>query len=270
VNNEALSSLVRQVIPIAESAGDAILTVAARIPDAQTKADGSPVTEADLASNDIIQNGLQKLLPTFPIISEETDLGTAESNSFETFWLVDPLDGTKEFIKGLGEYTVNIALVERTEPILGVIYLPALRVLYYGARGCGSWKQTEDDGPQRIKAKTGTRPMTAVVSRSHLSTETEALLAQLNITNTTKHGSSLKMCAVAEGRAHIYPRLGTTCLWDTAAGTAIAREAGCLVKDLSGQDLCYDPAKGLTREAFIVYAKDDELVAEMKKIWKST
>ena len=176
-----------------------------------------------------------------------------------TFWCVDPLDGTKEFVKGLGEYTVNIALVEDGAAVLGVIYVPAKDVLYYAATGQGAWKVEGEGRPAPIRASDCQVPRSAVVSRSHLSKETEDFLAELGITDTVSHGSSIKICAVAEGKADIYPRHGPTCLWDTAAGSAIAIEAGCRVIDLEGEPLSYNPADGLKRPGFIVYPRTVKL-----------
>ncbi len=159
-----------------------------------------------------------------------------------TYWLVDPLDGTKEFLKGLPEYTVNVALVDAGVPVLGVIYVPAADCLYLAARGQGA-RRLDARGETRLLAAPVAQPRRAVVSRSHLSPETGALLARLGVTETIPRGSSLKMCAVAEGAADLYPRLGPTRLWDTAAGTAIAAEAGCDVVGLDGRAAALRPGR---------------------------
>ena len=252
MDQATLSKLLDHAKTTARAAGKAILAIPVAPADATAKADGSPLTRADLASHAIIERGLRKLTPAFPIVSEEGDLETAARTPAETFWLVDPLDGTKEFLKGLGEYTVNIALVERGFPILGVVYVPPADVMYWAARGMGAWKSEAAGPPQAVRPSCARMPRTAVVSRSHLDRETEAFLARLKVTQVIQRGSSVKMCAVAEGAADIYPRFGPTNLWDTAAGTAIAREAGCRVADLAGKDLSYALSGGLKHAGFIV------------------
>lgn len=250
-----MNSLLEQAGQIARQAGNAILPIAAEVGEVVEKADGSPLTRADLASHNIIEAGLNDLRPSFPVLSEEGDLDDFQTGQWRTFWCVDPLDGTKEFVKGLDEYTVNIALVEDAVPVLGVIYVPANGVLYYAARGLGAWKVEPDAEPAPISAAKCECPHSAVVSRSHLSAETERFLAEMGVTEVIRHGSSIKICAVAEGRADIYPRHGPTCLWDTAAGVAIAIEAGCAVVDLAGKPLSFNPSAGLKHAGFIVYPK---------------
>ncbi len=248
-----LERLLESARRIAREAGAVILAAAAGPLHAAAKQDGSPLTRADLASHELILSRLEALRPAFPIISEEGNLATSASPAPELLWLVDPLDGTKEFLAGLDEYTVNIALIERGRPILGAISVPPAGTLYYAAEGLGAWK-TEADGPARRIAPAASRqPRRAVVSRSHLSGQTEEFLARLNVGEVIRRGSSLKLCAVAEGAADIYPRFGPTCLWDTAAGAAIALEAGCKVVDLLGKDLRYDPSSGLKHAGFIVH-----------------
>ena len=247
------AEIIEQIKQIAIQAGQAVLRIAEQSKDVKIKADGSPVTKADMASQEIIKHGLESFSHT-PIVSEEHKLPDSRT-TLPKYWLVDPLDGTKEFINARDEYTVNIALVEAAEPVLGVIYAPAVDTLYYAARDNGAWKQLASKPPESISASGAGDNLRAVVSRSHLSPQTETLLKRLGITNVISHGSSIKMCAVAEGTAEIYPRLGPTCLWDTAAGTAIAREAGCAVKNLEGEDLNYDYKKGIKRPGFIVYSE---------------
>ena len=249
---DTLRSLLDSAKPLAVSAGQAILKVDANR-EAVIKQDGSPLTQADLASHRTIDEGLRALQPALPILSEEGDLDRLPPGMFKAYWCVDPLDGTKEFIKGLDEYTVNIALVEKGRPSLGVVYVPASSVLYFAAEGLGAWKTVAGGEPQRIAPRDCDRPTIAVVSRSHLSDETQLFLDRFGITDVVRHGSSLKLCAVAEGSADIYPRLGPTCLWDTAAGAAVCREASCRVTDLDRNDLSYDPREGLKRPGFLVY-----------------
>lgn len=247
-----LESLIPQLVIIARRAGQAILDVAAQArADVQDKADGSPVTAADLASNRVILAGLAELEPALPIVSEET-WETAPTPDATTYWLVDPLDGTKEFIKGLGEYTVNIALIDQCRPVLGVVVLPTLDRAYSGGRGLGAFRIDSRGEPQPIAPSPAERANRAVVSRSHLNDRTRAFLETLGVGESLPHGSSLKLCAVAEGSAEIYPRFGPTCLWDTAAGAAVAVSAGCKVLDLAGEPLRYDLRTGIKLPGFVV------------------
>jgi 3'(2'), 5'-bisphosphate nucleotidase len=248
-----LGVLLEQVALLARRAGEAIEGVRAGAVEAEAKADGSPVTAADRAAEAILVEGLRPLLPGVVVVSEEGDVDAAIAGAGATYWLVDPLDGTKEFLKGLPEYTVNVALVEAGVPILGVIYVSASGCLYLAARGLGA-RRRDARGEVRLERTPLARPRRAVVSRSHLSAETAALLGRLGIDETLPSGSSLKMCAVAEGAADVYPRLGPTRLWDTAAGSAIAREAGCDVIAPDGSSLRYDLASGLVRPGFLVTA----------------
>jgi len=258
MDSRILTRLLEGARQAALAAGKEILPISREVGEVVSKEDGSPLTRADMASHRTIEARLSVLEPKFPILSEEGDLERA-GEGWPTFWCVDPLDGTKEFVKGLGEYTVNIALVEDSAAVLGVIYVPAQDLLYFAAAGQGAWKVEDADEARPIHPSGCRAPRSAVVSRSHLSKETEDFLAELGITDTVSHGSSIKICAVAEGKADIYPRHGPTCLWDTAAGTAIAVEAGCHVIDLEGKPLSYDPTEGLKRPGFIVYPRSVDL-----------
>jgi 3'(2'), 5'-bisphosphate nucleotidase len=193
------------------------------------KDDRSPVTLADEVAHDIILDGLRRIDPGTPVVSEE-----AEAAGFETrrgwrrFWLVDPLDGTKEFIKRRAEFTVNIALIEDGEPVLGVVLAPALDLLYWAVKGGGAWREERAGPAERIyssAAPPGT-PLTVVESLSHPSPELEEYLRTIAVARRVKAGSSLKFCWVAEGRADIYPRLGPTMEWDVAAGDCVYRQSG--------------------------------------------
>jgi len=262
MDTQVLKNLLPVVCELAVKAGKGILPIAAEIGQVETKADGTPLTRADRASHQVIAAGLDQIEPRFPVLSEEGDLEQVGMESWRTFWCVDPLDGTKEFVKGLDEYTVNIALIDGGRSVLGVVYVPAQDVLYYAAAGRGAWKAAGAAEPQRIAASECEQPAVAVASRSHLSDQTREFLARLGVQEMTSRGSSIKMCAVADGSADIYPRYGPTCLWDTAAGAAVAIEAGCEVIDLQGAPLSYDPAAGIRREGFVVYpAAMRELVA---------
>lgn len=196
--------------------------------EARAKADGSPITLADHAAEKVIADGLAALDPATPVISEEGSLPEyATRQSWRRFWLVDPLDGTKEFLKRNGEFTVNIALIEDGEPVLGVVHAPALDLLYRAAKGEGSWKEEAAREPERIFSSQPLpdAPLTVVESRSHPSPELESYLQSIRVGKRVAVGSSLKFCWVAEGKADLYPRLGPTMEWDVAAGDCIYRNA---------------------------------------------
>ena len=202
--------------------------------DARTKEDGSPVTEADERAEAAILEHLGRGAPEIPVIAEEAVAGGADAKATPTFFLVDPLDGTKEFVKGTDEFTVNIALIENGVPVAGVVTVPAMGTLYVGVVGQGATKQSFDfetgeplSEAQAIRVRT--KPETgavAMTSRSHGSPETQKMLDDLSVTDVLPAGSSLKFCAVAEGRADLYPRLGRTMEWDVAAAHAVLKAAG--------------------------------------------
>jgi 3'(2'), 5'-bisphosphate nucleotidase len=197
--------------------------------EVRQKDDRSPVTLADQVAHGILLDGLQKLDPSMPVISEEADAASFEDRrSWRRFWLVDPLDGTKEFIKRRAEFTVNVALIEDGEPVLGVVLAPALDLLYWAVKGEGSWREDRGGPPERIysnEPEPGT-PLTVVESLSHPSPELEDYLRTIPVARRVKAGSSLKFCWVAEGKADIYPRLGPTMEWDVAAGDCVYRQSG--------------------------------------------
>lgn len=190
------------------------------------KPDGSPVTAADLASEAIIRARLERLRPEVPYLSEESDRPPADDRRrWDRFWLVDPLDGTKEFLRRTDEFTVNIALIERGEPVLGVVAAPALGVVYCAARGRGAWRSRGGGAPERIRSRLADpdRPLRIVESRSHPNPALEEFLRPFTISRRLKIGSSLKFCLLAEGSADVYPRLGPTMEWDVGAGDCIYR-----------------------------------------------
>ena len=193
----------------------------------QHKADHSPVTQADMASQDFINAFLREHFPDIPIISEEaTPADYAERQQWRRFWLVDPLDGTKEFIKKNGEFTVNIALIEQGNPVFGVIYAPALAQLYFGAQSIGSWRQTPSQLSRLVcQSKPLDQPLRLVCSRSHPSAELHQWMEAHTIVEQVPTGSSLKFCRVAEGAADVYLRFHAIREWDVAAGDAIYRYA---------------------------------------------
>ncbi|MDB4470707.1 3'(2'),5'-bisphosphate nucleotidase CysQ [Deltaproteobacteria bacterium] len=240
---------------IAREAGRAIMAIYGEDDFAvEMKADKSPLTAADKASHEVIVAGLQKNWPDIPILSEEgADIPYEVRKSWKRFWLVDPIDGTKEFIKRNGEFTVNIALIEAGSPTLGVVYVPAQQKLYWGISGKGAWAQQRSDQPQMIKVRQPDpeKGLTVVMSRSHPSPELEEYLKTIKVADALSIGSSLKLCVVAEGLADLYPRLGPTMEWDTAAGQAVVESAGGEVVDLNDVRLLYNK-ENLLNEIFIV------------------
>ena len=234
------------VLAIAAEAGRRILDVYERQFDVSSKDDGSPLTDADRAAHELIVTRLIQLTPGIPVLSEESaKIEYAERADWERFWLVDPLDGTKEFVNRNGEFTVNIALVEAGAPVLGVVVVPVTAVAYLAIRGQGAWKEQGgcDRKPIRVRAYRGGRA-TVVASRSHRGEALDRFLERLNAREgeyaTTSMGSSLKLCLVAEGEADIYPRLGLTSEWDTAAAQCVVESAGGRVTDLDGKSLRYN------------------------------
>lgn len=237
-------NLLSKVVEIANKAGHSIMEIYADPHNAaMLKADNSPLTQADLAADRVISTSLAALNLGWPVLSEESaQIDYVDRQSWQRFWLVDPLDGTKEFIKRNGEFTVNIALVENGHPILGVVYAPALDICYYAAHGEGAYMQRGTETAHPICAKThcADQPIKVVTSRSHADQRTVALLEQMGEHECISMGSSLKLCLVAEGAAHFYPRLGPTMEWDTAAAHAVVIESGGSVCDLAGNELQYN------------------------------
>lgn len=219
-----------------------------------TKDDHSPVTDADIAAHRLIVEHLHQWAPDIPVVSEEGD-DWPDISGARNFWLVDPLDGTKGFIRRSDEFTVNIALMEEDVPVFGVIYIPVTGMLYYGSVAYGAYRQKPDDAPRHIRARV--RPeegATVLVSQSHNTQETDAFLETLTIGETQRASSSLKFCRIAEGAADIYPRYGRTMEWDTAAGQAIVEAAGGRVETVDGQPFRYRKP-GFENRGFIVWGK---------------
>ncbi|MFT0813732.1 3'(2'),5'-bisphosphate nucleotidase CysQ [Synechococcus sp. OH20] len=237
-----LADLLPRVSRLSETAGQAILEIYRQDQiQVRDKTDFSPLTEADLAAHHLILQGLQDLTPGIPVLSEECGgIPYSERQQWRQFWLVDPLDGTREFIGRNGQFTVNIALVEAGIPILGVVHAPALGLTYRAAQGLGAYK-----GKEPIRARPPAQaPLQVVVSRSHRSPETEQFLERLRrrygSLEVKSVGSALKFCLVAEGSAHLYPRFGPTLEWDTAAAHCIVEQAGGSVTNLQGDPLRYN------------------------------
>jgi 3'(2'), 5'-bisphosphate nucleotidase len=242
MTDAAVATLLPTVRTIAHEAGQVILRFYNAGTEVSTKADGSPVTQADRAAEAVILPALQHLAPGIPAIAEEAYAdGRRPDISGGRFWLVDPLDGTKEFISRSGEFTVNIALIENGRPVLGVIYAPASGDLY-AASGSGTavhWVEGRHDYPIAVRPRPADG-LTVVASRSHRNAaDTDRFLTRYPVKETISCGSSLKFCALASGRADLYPRFGPTCEWDTAAGHAILLAAGGRVEQPDGTPLIY-------------------------------
>jgi 3'(2'), 5'-bisphosphate nucleotidase len=261
-----LALLLTQVNQIARAAGAEIMAIYQSDNFGETsKADNSPLTLADLAAHKSIVAGLSLLKPVYPVLSEEdANISFAERSKWKCFWLVDPLDGTKEFVKRNGEFTVNIALIENGVPVLGVVYAPVLDVCYFAARGTGAFVQRGKQAAIPIKTISH-QPGVAVkvvASRSHSDERTQNLLNELGEYECISMGSSLKLCLVAEAAAHFYPRLGPTMEWDTAAAHAVVNEAGGKVCDVSGQPLRYNK-EDLHNPEFLVMDKNNAALMQL-------
>lgn len=241
-------------VELAKKAGDAILEVYNTDFDVAEKEDESPLTRADLAAHHVISDGLARQDAHTPIISEEGGLPEFQvRREWSRYWLIDPLDGTKEFIKRNGEFTVNIALIENHRPVFGVVHVPVTGVTYVGSAGAGAWKIEADGTANRIRVAAET-PNTAriVGSRSHQSDAVAEWLAAIGEHDIIAMGSSLKFCVVAEGQADVYPRLGLTSEWDTGAAQAVVEAAGGAVVTLDGMPLAYNTKEEILNPHFIV------------------
>ncbi len=269
------SGLIEPVKQISRDAGAAILEIyeSSRQLEISSKADDSPLTAADLAAHKIIVAGLRQLTPNIPILSEESaNISWKERQTWTTYWLVDPLDGTKEFIKRNGEFTVNIALIENHEPILGVVYVPVKNILYAGVKGEGAYKQVLSSNDEALEQEIleqeikvaklpGNSDVRVVASRSHGGGElddwiqkVEKYFGQIDLLSM---GSSLKICLVAEGKADIYPRLALTSEWDTAAAQAILEAAGGVLKDIDFNIYRYNQKEDILNPYFFAIGDAD-------------
>ena len=250
-------SLLEEIESIAREAGAAVMDVYARDFSVQEKEDKSPLTEADAAAHSVITARLAGLQPALPILSEEAVGDFHGVDGSGSYWLVDPLDGTKEFIKRNGEFTVNIALIEGGRPVLGVVYAPVLDVAYLAAEGLGASRLGADGKRTSIHVATHTEKSSwrVVGSRSHAGDSLAALLQRLGTHELISMGSSLKFCLVAEGSADVYPRLGLTSLWDTAAAQCVVEQAGGGVTQLTGEPLSYADPSSTLNPFFVVHGK---------------
>lgn len=267
------SELITDICSLARTAGEAILSIYQHpnyldLAKIEIKSDQSPVTQADKLAHDVIVAGLNKLNTHYQlkayIVSEEdedTHQTTHAGNrlSASTLWLVDPLDGTKEFIAGTHEFTVNIALIHAHQPVLGVIYVPYYDLLYYAELGKGAFLKTAQLSPKQLKLpQTMTNQPTRVISsRRHGIPELSPVLSKLEEYEMDYLGSSWKLCKIAEGKADLYPRLGATSEWDTAAGQIILTEAGGEIRDFSGNLISYNTKNNLDNPYFIAISQQD-------------
>ncbi len=246
---------LQAVRELAVAAGKKILDVYDTEFAIEAKDDKSPLTAADMASHHTIVDGLKQLTPAIPVLSEEdADIPFSERKRWSRYWLIDPLDGTKEFIKRNGEFTVNIALIENHVPVLGVVHVPVSGVTYAACVGQGAIKSVPGQGGSPIRVRQlGPGPVAVVGSRSHRGESLNAFLDKLGEHEIVSMGSSLKICLVAEGAADIYPRLGPTSEWDTAAAHCVVEQAGGQLTDLSLQRLKYNTKESLLNPYFLVF-----------------
>lgn len=258
-----MEGLLSDVIDIAVKAGDVIIEIYQKDFNEYKKSDGSPLTEADIAAHNIIVNGLSSI-GNLPILSEESvasDVSWDKRQSWSEFWLIDPLDGTKEFINKNDEFTVNIALVRGGKAVMGVVYCPALNRCYYATSSTGAFRQDGEGKPQRLSVSQRPEvgnPWIVVGSRRHGSSALEEFSTLLGSVELVSMGSSLKLCMVAEGKAHLYPRLAPTCEWDTAAAQAVVEAAGGQVLTAGLKPLIYGKKENLLNPYFIVCKKSDD------------
>ncbi len=249
------ADLLPAVLDAVNAASTAILEVYASGHDVEYKSDDSPITRADRAAHEILATRLARITPAIPVLSEESDAfhDPAVRTPWHELWLVDPLDGTKEFISRNGEFTVNVALVRDHRPVLGVVAAPALGLTYYAAEGTGAFRRRNGNEAEPISVRAAADPLVVVGSRSHRGDSLDALLAKLGPHELRPMGSALKICLVAEGSADFYPRLGPTSEWDTAAAQAVLELAGGALTRLDGSPMRYNERDTLLNPHFIAF-----------------
>ncbi len=249
-----LDALTQALLPVAAAAGAAIMDIYDGEFAVQRKQDNSPLTLADLESQRIILEALRTLTPGLPVLAEElANAPWAERRHWREVWVVDPLDGTREFVKRNGEFTVNIALVIDHEPVLGCIGVPARRQLYWGVRGAGAFRRDPDGTTRRLQVSAPGEPVRVAGSRSHTTPQTARFLQRLGEHTLLPVGSSIKFCLIAQGDADLYPRFGPTSEWDTAAGQALLEAAGGHVTRMDGHRLRYNCRESLENGDFIAF-----------------
>ncbi len=245
----------QEAVEISKTAGAKVLELFLPEITVTQKADETPLTAADLAANKIIIAALNRIDPAVPVITEEScDIPLKERAAWETFWLVDPLDGTREFIKQNGEFSINIALVHKGVPIMGVIHAPVLDITYWAAKGTGAWKQLGDDPPRQINVRTAPdNGVTVALGWSaRFGKRLQGFLDKLGEHHELRMGGALKSCLVAEGRADVYACLGPTGEWDTAAAQCIVEEAGGCITDTHSKRLRYNTRESMINPEFVV------------------
>lgn len=250
------TALLSSIAELARRAGEKVLEVYGHPLDVIRKDDASPLTIADLRAHRVIVTGLNTLTPHIPILSEEgSDIPFPVRKGWSRYWLVDPLDGTKEFLSGNGEFTVNIALIDGHVPIMGVVSVPVRHAVYLGSRTGGAFRQIAEQSAVPIRVADEAAPILRVVgSRSHADALTDASIARLGPHEVVPVGSSLKLCLIAEGSADLYPRFGPTSEWDTAAAQAVVEAAGGAVITLDGESLRYNTKESLINPSFVAFA----------------
>ena len=249
---------IEPVLQIARDAGAAIMEIYAQDFAVEHKDDRSPLTAADMAAHHLIVAGLVRLTPGIPVLSEESaSIDWSVRRAWQRYWLVDPLDGTREFVKKNGEFTVNIALVEDGVPVFGVVFAPALGEMHYGIRGTGAFVC---DGKARVPIATrrpAAAPLRVAASRSHLDRRSAAAMERMGEVTPLSMGSSLKFCRMAEARMDVYPRFAPTSEWDTAAGQCVLEAAGGVVLTLDGKPLAYNSKDSLLNPDFLALGDPD-------------
>lgn len=251
-----LKKLINPTLNIAKLAGDVILDFYQHPENitVQIKSDTTPVTEADIAAHEIIKQGLGELTPDIPVLSEEAaDIPFDQRQQWSRYWLIDPLDGTKEFIHRTDDFTVNIALIENHLPIIGIVYAPIFDLYYFAARNMGAFKQTGIAPATAIHVRTlPQHEWTILTSRRHGSKQVKKFLTQFNNINVISRGSSLKSCLVAEGAGDCYPCLGPTSEWDIAAAQCVVAEAGGIIIDLQGNQMRYNVKESVLNPPLLI------------------
>ncbi|MDP3089026.1 MAG: 3'(2'),5'-bisphosphate nucleotidase CysQ [Methylotenera sp.] len=265
MNQQSYHQYLEQVIIIAKAAGEAIMQVYSTDFNVLKKDDHSPLTQADLAAHQVIINALSELTPHIPVLSEESEAIDYETRkAWQQYWLIDPLDGTREFVKRNGEFTVNIALIDKGESVLGVIYAPVKELLYFASLGYGAYKQLNSAGKIQIYTRSLSLKQVVVAgSRSHADERMQNFMRNLELCigvnpELISMGSSLKICLVAEGLADVYPRLGPTSEWDTAAAHCVLKEAGGDIVDQMGNTIRYNSKLSLLNPFFFAKSGGNE------------
>jgi len=263
--------LIEKVVQLAQQAGEAILAIyKSEEYEIKTKEDESPLTTADLAANEIIEKSLRSLTENWPVLSEESEsISYEERKSWEYYWLVDPLDGTKEFIARTDEFTVNVALIHNGSPIMGVVYVPVTGVCYYALKGEAAYKQALGKERELISVRPcADEKIVVTMSRRHDPDRVKALLDQFKSFDIVVCGSSLKFCLIAEGAADVYFRYGPTSEWDSAAAQCVVEAAGGAVLTMDMQSLCYNAKDSLINPPFIVIGDGKKDWAELLELLK--